>query len=100
MIIEEKSLKFITFCVIMSFVIKLYPREIFMTDFAKNLRLLRKQNRMSQFMLADKLGVSQRTVSHYENSSSEPSLQILCRIAHIFKVSVDELLGFVLKDED
>lgn len=93
-------MKFITFCVIMSFVINLYPREIFMTDFAKNVRLLRKQNRMSQFMLADKLGVSQRTVSHYENGSSEPSLQILCRIARIFKVSVDELLGFVLKDED
>ena len=55
-----------------------------MTDFAKNLRILRKQSRMSQFMLADKLGVSQRTVSHYENGSSEPSLQILCRIARIF----------------
>ena len=71
-----------------------------MTDFAKNLRLLRKQNRMSQFMLADKLGVSQRTISHYENGPSEPSLQILCRIARIFKVSVDELLGFAHKDED
>ena len=71
-----------------------------MTDFAKNLRLLRKQSRMSQFMLADKLGVSQRTISHYENGYSEPSLQILCRIARIFRVTVDELLGFALKDED
>ena len=73
--------------------------EINITDFAKNLRLLRKQSRMSQFMLADKLGVSQRTISHYENGSSEPSLQILCRIARIFRVTVDELLGFALKDE-
>lgn len=75
-------------------------REIRMTDFPKNLRLLRKQSRLSQFMLADKLGVSQRTISHYENGSSEPSLQLLCRIARIFKVSVDELLGFALKDEN
>ena len=31
---------------------------------------------------------------------SSASLQILCRIARIFRVSTDELLGFALKDEE
>ncbi len=45
-------------------------------------------------MLADSLGVSQRTVSHYENGTSEPSLQTLCKLADIFDITTDELLGY------
>ena len=71
-----------------------------MVEFAKNLKYYRKQHRMSQFMLADKIGVSQRTVSHYENATSEPSLQLFCRIASIFDISTDELLGYAPKSEE
>ena len=84
-----KVLNFIYPYVIMSF------REINIMNFAKNLKLLRRQRRMSQVILADKLGVSQRTVSHYENGTSEPSLQTLCKIAEIFDISTDALLGYI-----
>lgn len=68
-------------------------------NFATNLRLLRKKRKISQFILADRLGVSQRTVSHYENGTSEPSLQMLCTIADIFSVTTDELLGHTPKQD-
>ncbi len=63
-------------------------------NFAKNLGMFRKQKKISQMMLADSLGVSQRTVSHYENGTSEPSLQTLCKLADIFDITTDELLGY------
>ena len=62
-------------------------------DFATNLRKYRKEKRMSQAELASFLGLSQRTISHYENGSAEPSLQSLYEICTTLQVSADELLG-------
>lgn len=61
--------------------------------FKENLRRLRKSHKISQTELADYLGISQRTVSHYENGTAEPSLICLCQIADFLNVSLDELLG-------
>lgn len=62
-------------------------------NFAATLKSLRKQSHLSQSHLADALGVSQRTVSHYENGTCEPSLSVLCRIADLLHTSTDCLLG-------
>jgi len=62
-------------------------------NFATNLRIYRKKMRMSQAELASFLGLSQRTISHYENGSAEPSLQSLYEICTTLQVSADELLG-------
>ena len=67
-------------------------------NFAMNLRKYRKQKRMSQTELASFLGLSQRTISHYENGSAEPSLQNLFEICTTLQVSADELLGINIED--
>ena len=66
-------------------------------DFAYKLRKYRKANKMSQAELASFLGLSQRTVSHYENGSAEPSLQSLYDICTTLQVSADELLGIEIE---
>ncbi len=65
-------------------------------EFGKNLKRLRKVKNISQQRIAKEIGVSQRTISHYEKGESEPSLLCLCKIAAFLGVSTDELLGHVL----
>lgn len=65
-------------------------------EFGKNLKRLRKVKNISQQRIAQEIGVSQRTVSHYEKGESEPSLICLCKIAAFLGVTTDELLGHVL----
>lgn len=69
------------------------------TMFRDNLRNIRKKNRVSQTELAEYLGVSQRTVSHYEKGDCEPSLTLLCKIAGYFRITVDELLGYKVEEQ-
>lgn len=48
---------------------------------------------MTQNDLAEQLGVSQQTISKYENGSREPDLENLIRMSKIFHVTTDYLLG-------
>lgn len=59
----------------------------------EKIKLLRKQNNLTLKELAEKIGVAESTVSLYENGKREPSLDILKKIAKIFNVSTDYLLG-------
>lgn len=54
---------------------------------------LRKEKNMSQISLALKLNVSQKTISSYENDKNEPGIDLLCKMADMFRVSVDYLIG-------
>lgn len=47
----------------------------------------------SQQQVADKLGVNQKTYSNYENGRAEPSIENLIKLADLFGVSVDRLIG-------
>ena len=64
-------------------------------NLAQNMRYLRKQKRprMSQTMLANKLGVTQKSISRYENEVSLPPLHILAGLAECFGFSMDDLLS-------
>lgn len=59
----------------------------------KRIRELRKANRLSQVSLAAKLGVSKQSISNWENGNILPSIDILIRLADVFSVSTDYLLG-------
>lgn len=59
----------------------------------KNLAKLRREYSMSQLDLAHMLGVSQQTVSKYENGIREPDNATLKKLAEIFNCSADYLLG-------
>lgn len=43
--------------------------------------------------MAEMLGIAQPSYIRYENGSSEPSQETLVKIADIFDISVDYLLG-------
>ena len=47
----------------------------------------------SQVHLAEKLNISKQTVSNWENDNIQPSIEMLVRIAKLFHVSTDYLLG-------
>ncbi len=60
--------------------------------FKDNLKTLRIINNLTQQKLAELLGVSFKTVSHWESGYSEPNLQLLERIKQVLNTSYDELL--------
>ncbi len=47
----------------------------------------------SQVQLAEKLKISKQTVSNWENENIQPSIEMLVRLANLFHVSTDYLLG-------
>lgn len=53
---------------------------------------LRKAKGLTQKQLSEILGVSDKTISHWERDESAPDLSILPVIADIFSVTCDELL--------
>ena len=64
-----------------------------MVNFGAMLRALRKQAGMSQKQLAERLGVTKSVVSYYELSERMPSPDVLIKIAGVFHVTTDYLLG-------
>lgn len=56
------------------------------------LSALRKANGMTQQEVADKLNVSNKTVSKWERDEGYPEIMILPAIAELYSVSVDEIL--------
>ena len=62
-------------------------------NFGNTLKELRTQNGMTQQQLATQIGVSKSVVSYYELQERTPSPEILLKLASIFHVSSDYLLG-------
>ena len=62
------------------------------------IRVFRAEHRMSQAELAERIGVSRKTISTIEVGRFVPSTVIALKIARYFGVSVEEV--FSLKDEE
>lgn len=61
--------------------------------FSQRLKTLRKNNGLTQRQLADKIGISMRTLQNYESGTKYPRNEdTLKRIAEFFKVSETELV--------
>lgn len=60
---------------------------------AKKLTLLREQYKLSQSEVARRIGVSSSAVSAYESEGMTPSLETFIKLAELFHVSTDYLLG-------
>ena len=58
-----------------------------------NIKSLRKANKLTQIALANLLNISQGSLSGYETGRVEPDNEMLMRMADIFHVSVDVVLG-------
>lgn len=64
-----------------------------MQIFQKRLVEQRKLNNLTQRQIAEYLQIAQPSYIRYENGSSEPSFENLVKLADLFDVSVDYLLG-------
>lgn len=60
---------------------------------ADNLRFFRKANSLTQEELSKQLGGSKNLVSNYENGISTPDIYTLVKLADIFDITIDELVG-------
>lgn len=61
--------------------------------FAQRLKKLRQEKNLLQSQLAEEIGISNRTISMYEQGNSEPNTEILIKLSHFFNVSIDYLVG-------
>ena len=61
--------------------------------FAKRLRELRLQYDIGQAQVAKMANVTKNAISTYENGTRQPSFETLVRLAVIYRVSTDYLLG-------
>lgn len=68
--------------------------------FSENLKTIRKTKGYTQEELAIKINVVRQTVSKWEKGLSVPDADVLSHIAEVLEVSVSELLGADIKQED
>ena len=59
-----------------------------------NIYTLRKEKKITQAQLAEKLGVSEQAVSKWENDQCAPDVSLFPIIAEFFGVSIDRLFGY------
>lgn len=64
-----------------------------MVDFRTNIKKLRKEKHMTQEELANRVGVSKAMISAYETEIRYPSYDVLIKLASVFGVTTDYLLG-------
>ena len=70
-----------------------------MVNMGLKLKNLRKEKQLTQKQIADRIGLAISAVSSYESGTRYPSYDVLIRLAHIFHVSTDYLLGVTDKRE-
>ena len=63
----------------------------------KRIKDLREDNDLTKQELADKLDISERTLTRYETGESEPTISVLIKMSLIFNVSLDYIC--CIKDE-
>lgn len=57
------------------------------------LKELRNHNNLTQEQIAEKLGVSQRSVSRWENGNTMPDISVLIELADYYEVDLREILN-------
>lgn len=58
-----------------------------------NLKEIRKEKKLTQKEIADRLGITQSAYNHWEQNNRTPDSNTVIRLAEILEVSVDRLLG-------
>ena len=62
-------------------------------DFGNRLFQLRKKAGLSQALLGEKVGVSNKAVSKWENGQAKPGVDVIRKLADTLSVTVDDLLN-------
>lgn len=69
-------------------------------EFAERLKTLRKQEKLTQVQIAEKLEISQQAYAAWERGVKKPTQENLVKIAQVLNVSVDYLVGNSDNTED
>ena len=64
-----------------------------MLNIGEQISRLRKKNNLSQVELAKKAEVSRTIIGNYERNANTPSIEVLIKLARVFNVSVDYIIG-------
>lgn len=64
-----------------------------MVNMGEKLKSLRIEKNLTQKQVADRIGLAISAVSSYESGTRYPSYDVLVKLARIFHVSTDYLLG-------
>lgn len=64
-----------------------------MLNIGERITQLRKQQNLSQDELAKKAEVSRTIIGNYERNANTPSIEVLLKLAKVFNVSVDYIIG-------
>lgn len=59
----------------------------------ENIKKYRKRHNYTQAQLAEELFVSSQAISNWERAVTPPDLENLCKLAELFRISVDTLIG-------
>lgn len=59
-----------------------------------NIRKLRKSRDLTMKQFGKMMGVSESAISLYENNKAQPDINMMCKMADYFGVSIDFLLGY------
>lgn len=70
-----------------------------MSYFSKNLKFLREQRKLSQNKLAELSNVNQTTIARWESEEISPSLDNIYDVANVLNVSIADLTGRDLTEE-
>ena len=68
--------------------------------FGSFLRELRKEKQLTQEQLAERFGVTSRSVSRWETGSNMPDLSILVELADFYDVDIRDIIDGERKGED
>ncbi len=71
-----------------------------MASIPNNIKFLRKKHGYTQEKFATALGINRPSVGAYEEGRANPRLTILAKMADLFNISVDELIGEDLAKEN
>ena len=69
-------------------------------NIGKNIYTLRKEKKVTQAQLAEKLGVSEQAISKWENDLCAPDVSMFPILADYFGVSIDRLFGYYMNSHE
>ena len=69
-------------------------------EFGNYIYNLRKKAKLSQEDLASYLGVTNKSISKWENGKNKPSLEILIKLAKLYNISIEKLLHLKIENKD
>ena len=69
------------------------PERVIILEFKDRLKHLRKEKNLTQIELASILHYGYTAIANYENGRNQPRINDLIRLANVFGVSLDYLVG-------